>query len=184
MSTRTHTSQSTTNFTHQRTLYLSLTALFAATICLMTAYIFHIPTGINGGYIHLGDAFIYLAACILPTPYAMAAGAIGGGMADLLTAPAWMPATLIIKMLITVPFTAKKEQIITVRNILSLILGILLTILGYYIAEGIMFGTWSLAVFLPSAIGNLIQGSGSAVVFLFFAMALDKMNFKKRFVIK
>ena len=49
--------------------------------------------GFNGGYIHLGDALIYLAAVLLPAPYAMAAGAIGGGLADLLTAPVWAPAT-------------------------------------------------------------------------------------------
>lgn len=182
MTAKTEHTLTSTKSTHLRTLYLSMTALFAAIICLMTAYIFHIPTGINGGYIHLGDAFIYLAACILPTPYAMTAGALGGALADLLTAPAWMPATLLIKMLITVPFTSKKGRIITIRNIVALILGVVITVLGYFIAEGIMFGTWSFAVFLPSAIGNLIQGTGSAVVFLFFGMALDKMNFKKRFM--
>ena len=54
-----------------------VTALFAAMICLTTAYLFHIPVGTAGGYIHLGDAFIYLAAAFLPTPYAMAAAGIG-----------------------------------------------------------------------------------------------------------
>ena len=32
--------------------------LFAAMITIMTAYIFHIPYGANGGYIHFGDALI------------------------------------------------------------------------------------------------------------------------------
>ena len=41
--------------------YQILTGLMAAMITLMTAYLCHIPTGINGGYIHLGDAVIYLA---------------------------------------------------------------------------------------------------------------------------
>ena len=48
--------------------YQILTGLMAAMITLMTAYLCHIPTGINGGYIHLGDAVIYLAAALLPTP--------------------------------------------------------------------------------------------------------------------
>lgn len=180
MSANTITNHTTQNLSHKRTLYLSTTALFAAMICIMTAYIFHIPTGINGGYIHLGDAVIYLAAALLPTPYAMAAGAIGGALADLLTAPAWAPATLIIKMLIALPFTSKKEKIVTKRNVFALFLGTAITIFGYFIAEGIMFGTW--AAFIPSAIGNLIQGAGSGVVFLFFGGALDKMNFKKKFM--
>lgn len=68
---------------------LTLTGIFAALICLFTAYICHIPVGPNGGYLHFGDTFIYVAASLLPQPYALLAGAIGGGLADLLTAPMW-----------------------------------------------------------------------------------------------
>ena len=86
---------------------LTFTALMAAMITIFTAYICHIPVGQNGGYIHFGDSLIYIAACLLPWPYAMTAAAIGGGMADLLTAPIWAPATIIIKALISIPFTNK-----------------------------------------------------------------------------
>lgn len=58
--------------------YRTLTGLMAAMITLMTAYICHIPIGLNGGYLHFGDSLIYLAAALLPTPYALAAAAIGG----------------------------------------------------------------------------------------------------------
>ena len=44
------------------TKQLTFSAVFAALIFVTTAYLFHIPTGFNGGYVHLGDAFIYLAA--------------------------------------------------------------------------------------------------------------------------
>ena len=74
-----------------RTIRIVTTGIFAAMITVMTAYICHIPYGANGGYIHFGDTLIYLAAVFLPRPYAFAAAAIGGGMADLLTAPMWMP---------------------------------------------------------------------------------------------
>ena len=47
--------------------YVVVAALFAALITIMTAYIGHIPVGVNGGYVHFGDALIYLAASILPT---------------------------------------------------------------------------------------------------------------------
>ena len=87
---------------------ITAAGLFAAMITIMTAYICHIPYGANGGYIHFGDALIYLGAVFLPRPYALAAAAIGGGMADLLTAPMWAPATIIIKMLITLPFTSRE----------------------------------------------------------------------------
>ena len=76
---------SANTLSHQKVSRLTSTALFAALICVTTAYIFHIPFGVNGGYVHIGDSLIYLAAAFLPTPYAMFAGAIGGAMADILT---------------------------------------------------------------------------------------------------
>ena len=39
---------------------ITATAVMAALTTLMTAYIFHIPVGVNGGYVHLGDTMIYL----------------------------------------------------------------------------------------------------------------------------
>ena len=88
--------------TDKKLRQITFTGLMAALITLFTAYIVHIPVGVGGGYIHLGDALIYLSAALLPAPYAMAAGAIGGGLADLLTAPMWAPATVIIKILIVI----------------------------------------------------------------------------------
>ena len=49
---------------------ICVTGLFAAMIYVLTAWL-HIPTG--AGYTHAGDGLIYLAASMLPTPYAMAA---------------------------------------------------------------------------------------------------------------
>ncbi len=152
---------------------MTATGLFAAMITLMTAYIFHIPYGANGGYVHFGDALIYLAAVLLPHPYALAAAAIGGGLADLLTAPAWAPATIIIKMLITLPFTSKNDKILSGRNILAPFLAAPICIAGYYLAEGLMFGSFASAA--ASAIGNVIQSAGSAVIFLIAAKALERL---------
>ena len=94
---------------------LTTTALFAAAITVMTAYMLHIPLP-TGGYIHLGDALIYLAACLLPVPYAAAAAAIGAGLADLLTAPMWVLPTLVIKAVLVLFFTSKSECILCPRN--------------------------------------------------------------------
>ena len=96
MSTKSVTQTKTKERQSIRMRYITITGLFAAMIAIMTAYICHIPVGINGGYVHFGDSLIYLAATLLPTPYALAAAAIGGGVADLMTAPRWVPATIII----------------------------------------------------------------------------------------
>ena len=123
---------------NQRIRLLTSTAIFAAMITVMTAYICHVPVGANGGYIHFGDSLIYIAATLLPTPYALAAAAIGGGMADLLTSPMWAPATIIIKMIITIPFTNKTEKIVNVHNVVATVIAFLLSGTGYYIAEAIL----------------------------------------------
>jgi len=159
-----------------RLKYITLTGLLAALITLFTAYIFHIPMGLNGGYIHLGDALIYLAAVLLPAPYAMAAGAIGGGLADLLTAPMWAPATVIIKILVVIPFTSNHSKIFTKRNIVAPLIAMLITITGYYLAEVILYGKE--AAFLISVTTNSIQGVGSAAVFYILGAALDKAGVK------
>lgn len=162
----------------QQTLKLTMTGVFAAMITIMTAYICHVPYGANGGYIHFGDALIYVAAVFLPRPYAMAAAAIGGGMADLLTAPLWAPATIMIKMIITLPFTSKEGRILCPRNIIAPFLAALLSATGYYLAQGILFG--SFVSVLASFAGSAVQSGGSAIVFLALAVALDKAHMKSR----
>ncbi len=178
MSSTTTNKTTTRSLSHQKMLYLTTTALFAALVCITTAYIFHIPTGSNGGYVHVGDAIIYLAASVLPAPYAMLAAGIGGAMADLLTAPVWAPATFIIKMLNVIPFTWKKDKILGTRNLIALVLSGFITFFGYFIAEGILFGTW--AALIPSLLTGWVQPLGSAIIYLILGTALDRINFKNR----
>lgn len=158
--------------------YRTLTGLMAAMITLMTAYICHIPTGLNGGYIHFGDSLIYLAAALLPTPYALAAAAIGGGLADLLTAPLWLPATIVIKLLIALPFTCKSAKIMTPRNVTASVIACIISAVGYYVAEYLIFGTWAAPI--ASLSGSLIQSGGSAVFFVILGLALDKTHIKTK----
>jgi uncharacterized repeat protein (TIGR04002 family) len=162
----------------QKLQLITATALLAAMITIMTAYICHIPVGINGGYIHFGDALIYIGAALLPQPYALIAAAIGGGMADLLTAPMWVPATLIIKIMITLPFSSKDSRIITCRNIIASAAAFLITGFGYYIAAILLFGKGS--ALLVSLSQSAIQSLGSMVLFLVLGTMLDRIHFKNR----
>lgn len=162
----------------KNTQKLVMTTLLAALITVMTAYICHIPVGVNGGYIHFGDALIYIAASTLPLPYALLAAAIGGGLADLLTAPMWMIATIIIKMAIVFPFTSKNSKIICVRNVIAVFISGVISTVGYAVAEGLLFQNW--AVSLASVAANLIQSGGSAVIFIILGFALDKCEFKSK----
>lgn len=160
----------------------TLSGIMAAFIALMTAYVCHIPMGANGGYIHFGDSLIYLAAALLPRSYAMAAAAIGGGIADMLTAPMWTGATILIKMMITIPFTNKAKTIVTPRNVAAAVFAYVITGTGYCLAEYVLFGTWT--AYMVSMLGNLIQSIVSAVLFIAFGLALDKIHFKSKFHMK
>lgn len=160
--------------THLRQLVL--TALFASAITVMTAYILHIPIP-TGGYIHLGDALIYLAACLLPLPYAAAAAAVGAGLADLLTAPMWVLPTLVIKAVLVLFFTSKSERVLCPRNCAAVVAAGLFSPAAYALAGCAMAGT--MTAFLPQFLGTLVQGIGSGALFLVIAPALDGVKLKE-----
>ena len=156
---------------------LVTTALFAAAITVTTAYILHIPLP-TGGYVHLGDALIYLCACLLPAPWAMAAGAVGAGLADLLTAPMWVVPTLIVKSLICLPFTSRSQRVLCPRNVAAIFLSGLLSPALYGVANVLFAGTWN--AFLPQFLGTLVQAVGSGLMFAVLAYGVDRIGLKKR----
>ncbi len=156
---------------------LVLAALFAAAVAVTTAYILHIPL-LTGGYIHVGDALIYLAASLLPLPWAMAAGAVGGALADLLTAPMWALPTFVIKMVICLPFTSREEKVFCPRNLVAAVIAAVVSPTLYGFVNVFFTGDW--AAFLPQFIGTFIQGVGSGVVFVVLALGFDKAGLKRR----
>ena len=163
---------------------ITLTAMFAALIIVATIFI-RMPIGINEGYIHVGDSMIYLAACLLG-PYAAIAAVIGGAFADILAgAAAWALPTAIIKACNTIPFIvatamyAKRKnhhKIIHLSTILMTLVSGLITVFGYWLAEGIMY---SFASAFASAPFNVIQAVGSAIVFILVGCALDAVKIQK-----
>lgn len=171
--------ENTNNITQAKTKNMVMCGLLAAIICLTTAYIFHIPIGVNNGYVHIGDSFIYLAAAILPTPYAIVCAVIGAGLADIFTGAAiWAIPTIIIKSLLVLCITSKKDKIINTRNVIGSAIAGIIGIVLYMVAEGIIFGSFTSA-FVFSLIG-LVQPIGSLFVFIVIGLAFDKINMKNR----
>ena len=79
-------------------------------------------------------------------------------------------------MIITIPLTSKKDKIVNVHNTIGVVIAGVLSFIGYYLAEAILFGTW--AAIIPSFIGSLMQSGSSAVLFIVFVHALDRLHFK------
>jgi len=162
---------------NKHTKHLLTSAVFAAMITTMILFV-RIPTG--PGIIHVGDSLIYLAACLLPTPYALIAAAIGGATANALGGHfIFIIPTFIIKALISLPFSSKSDRILTKRNVLMVVPAGMITIIGYFIAVWILFGRQTAIVYIY---GDVIQAVGSAVLFIVLAVALDKLKFKQRFM--
>lgn len=163
-----------------RTAIYVLTSLFAAVIFVVTAYVLHIPTPATGGYIHLGDSVLYLAASILPTPFAVAAGGIGEALSDALTGSvAYALPTLLIKSAMVLCFSAAKDKIVTKRNIAAVFFAGAICIGGYYLTEVFFYHSFvSPLVEIPA---NLVQAGASAAAFLLLGGALDGIGFKTRF---
>lgn len=162
---------------------LVTTGLFAALIYVFTAYL-HIPSG--AGYTHAGDGLIYLAACILPTPYAAASGAIGGALADGLSGYAvWMPATIVIKAVTATFFSRKTEKILNLRNIFGIVPSLLVCIAGYSLYEGVVltkgFSTAAILAAFQQLPSYCVQVLASSVLFIITAAAIDRTDIKKRF---
>lgn len=157
---------------------LTLTAMFAALIMLVTAYIMHIPTGFNNGYIHLGDTMIFIAASMLPTPYALVAAAMGGALADILSVAAvWAIPTAIIKALMVLPFTAKQERLLCKRNALAIVISGVIGIVGYALAAMIMYGSFAAGV--ADVLPNVIQEAAGGAMYVVLALALDRVKIKR-----
>lgn len=150
--------------------------IFAALVFVVTAYL-HIPT--NNGYIHVGDGFIYLAACMLPWPYGMAVGAGGAFLADCLTGFAiWAPGSVIIKSLTVLLFYRKGNKIVNLRNLLALLPATVLCAGGYYLYEAILYGNFVAP--LSGIPTNIVQSVASAIAFAVAGHTFDKFNAKQK----
>lgn len=156
---------------------VAFTGVFAAMVFVTT---FFVKVPVASGYVHFGDAMIYLGAGIIGGPWAMLAGAIGAGLADLIGGYAiYAPASIIIKALIVVPFmfAYKKEyKLFNLKAVLMSIPAGVITVGGYFIADMIIDKAYAV-VDIP---GNIIQAIGSAVVFAVVSFALDKAKIKEK----
>lgn len=163
---------------------IAITAMFAALVTVATAFI-KIPSMF--GYAHPGDSMIYLAASILPGPFGIIASSIGGALADLISGyPQWIIPTAIIKAINAVPFVlcriplkkkGKDGKIINIPSLLMIIPTTAVTVGGYFIANGLMYG-WA------GAIAELttwwLQPGMGAIIFILVGFALDRMDFKNK----
>lgn len=160
----------------QKIKLMCFAGIFTALVFVVTAYL-HIPT--YNGYVHVGDGLIYLAACLLPWPYAMFVGGGGALLADCLTGYAiWAPGSLIIKAVTVLVFSSKDRTVISRRNLWAMLPATLICAGGYYLYEALITGNFLVA--LEGIPSSITQSVASAILFVVLGMAIDKMGFKQK----
>lgn len=153
---------------------ICLSGVFCALVFVFTAYV-HVPS--HTGYTHVGDGFIYLAASVLPLPYAVFAGAVGALLADCLTGFAvWAPGSVIIKAAAVLFFSRKSGKIVSRRNLTALIPAWIVCIGGYYLYESMI--TLNFASPLAGIPGYITQSFLSSVLYIAHGAALDRLKFR------
>lgn len=147
---------------------LTVTALGIALVYVFTAFVnVQLPFGGKGGLIHLGNIPLFLFAIIFGKKTGAIAGGIGMAAFDLLSGwTLWAPFTLVIvgtMGFVTGLLTEKQKSTFYVA--VAMALACVIKVIGYYVAEGVIYGNWYVPV--ASIPGNLIQvGTAAAVVLL------------------
>lgn len=154
---------------HAALMKLTLASLFASLIFCATFFL-RIP--VASGYIHAGDGFVFIAAVLMPAPYAAAAAALGAALADFAGGFAlWIPVTAAIRVLTVLFFT--RRRFLCPRNYAALGLSALLTAGGYYLFEALaVYHGFSGA--LTGVPFNLLQTALGAVLFLMFGRLIAR----------
>lgn len=160
----------------RKTRLLTVSALFAAMTYIATMFI-KLPVPLTGGYVHVGDAFICLAATLLPAPYAMMSGAVGAALADATGGfYVYVIPTAIIKSLLILPFPKYNTKIICVRTVIGALIASVIGICGYFVADWAIYG--SVATAAANALAGLVQPLVSLAIFILLGYAIDKANIK------
>lgn len=152
----------------KKTQKLALGGMLSALVLLLTSII-KIPVPATGGYVHLGDGMIFLAALLLG-PYAALIGGIGSALADLVGGYfVYVVPTFFIKAAMGGIAGALVRQQAPLRNMLVFILAELVMVAGYFFFESTLYG-WTVALI---AVGpNVLQGVFGVIVGMLLSSAV------------
>jgi len=159
---------------NKKVFKMVLTAVMMALVFVGTKII-QIPTP-TGGYIHIGDGFVFLSGIVLGPFYGAIAGGVGSMLTDLLSGyTQYAVITLILKGLasfivaVVVRGEFKNNSINRFSKLVGCILGAFLIVVGYFAFEAYALGLGVEAALL-GVYTNLIQVATG----VFIATALSK----------
>lgn len=149
----------------------SVREIVIAGVCIALTFVatfinLKLPIAANGGLVHLGNVPLFIAAILFGKKTGALAGGIGMGLFDLMGGwTLWAPFTFVIVGLMGYTVGAITEKHKGFRwNLLALTVACVIKIVGYYIAEVIIYQNWIAPV--TSIPGNLVQITVAAVIVL------------------
>ena len=149
-----------------------ITLIFTAIIFLAT---YLTSTSTQSCYVSLGDSFIMLAACFLPTSYAFVAAGLGNGLASLLIGgPMMVLYVTIIRLLVACWFMDTGKRIVDGRNISGAGISAFLLIAGPILVNLLRFSSFSLA--MPEILAAIIN----AIFFIVLAFVCDALKIRPK----
>ncbi|MCW4024680.1 MAG: ECF transporter S component [Candidatus Bathyarchaeota archaeon] len=163
------------------TTKLTLSALFAALVFVISSQIPPIPIPATGGYFNVGETTIYIAALLFGPFTGALSGGIGAALSDMyLGFGVFAPGTLIIKGLegaIVGSLNIKLKKIIknsTVRAVIAVVIGGLEMVLGYFLYEQFILG-YPLAAALAEVPINLGQMAVGLIIAIPIVHAVQRV---------
>ena len=170
-----------------------VTSALMACLVLLATYIIRIPSPFTQGYIHFGDTMVFLSVLVLGKKGGAAAAGLGSALADVLGGyAAYAPWTFIIKALmafimgIFIEACIRKNKhhlklgSVPVIEIVGMVVGGAVMVLGYAIVDGVLAG--NMVTGFLGAPFNVIQFAVGMVLATILAMALYKTPARKFFV--
>ncbi len=151
---------------------LALGGVMAALVFVMT-YLPKVPVPVTGGYVHLGDGMVFLAAMLLG-PMGVAAAAVGSALSDLVGGyMTYLPVTFVIKGVMALVAWKLYKPGQGLRNALGFALAEAIMVAGYFAFEAVLYG-------VPAALGavgpNAIQGLAGVAVGLLCATLVPRLT--------
>lgn len=156
---------------------VAINGISIALVFIATGFInLRLPIVANGGLIHLGNVPLFLAAIIFGKKTGAISGAIGMALFDLFSGwTLWAPFTFVIVGImgwVVGKITEDKSHNTILWYVIAILAALAIKIVGYYIAEGIIYGNWvAPAASIP---GNIVQILTAAVIVLPLAKPLKK----------
>jgi len=158
-----------------------LTAMLIALNYVATAFI-KIPIPL--GYANFGNAILFVAVLFFGTKKGLLAGAVGSGLADLLSPYAvWTIPTILVKIgiALAVGLIQKKQgasfKLSGVSTFLAVFSGGCVHVLGYVLSGAILYGGFAAGI--SSAPALMIEAVVNIVVFYLLANLLITVNIKR-----